>query len=142
MTLGAIGLEGEFRGRFDRRPARIVDRFAGARNTQTMTQVRVDIQSAATATDILSNSDLDRAPGPGAVGIWAISDQTDSRMTVRIGSRQVASDITLPTGSLIDTEQVPMAMQGVRGGEKIVIDVVEVTAMALHTTVVWIGNAA
>jgi len=107
--------------------------------TPVMTQVREDQQLAATATDVLANSDLDRAPGPGAIAIWAISDQVDSRITARIGSRQVASDITLPTGTLIDTDQVPVAMQAVRGGEKIVIDVVEVTAMALHLTVVWIG---
>ncbi len=106
-----------------------------------VTQVREDQQLAATANDVLSNSDLDRAPGPGAVGIWAISDQVDSRITARIGSRQVASDITLPTGTLIDTDQVPIAMQAVRGGEKIIIDVVEVTAMALHLTVVWVGAA-
>lgn len=104
------------------------------------TQVRTDLQLAATATDVLANTDLDRAPGPGAVGIWAISDQTDSRVTVRIGSRQMCSDITLPTGTLIDTDQVPLAMQAVAGGEKIIIDVVEVTAMALHITVVWIGR--
>jgi len=108
--------------------------------SRQMTQVREDQQLAATATDVLANSDLDRAPGPGAVGIWAISDQVDSRITARIGSRQVASDITLPTGTLIDTDQVPIAMQSVRGGEKIVIDVVEVTAMALHLTVVWVGT--
>jgi len=106
-----------------------------------MTQVREDQQLAATATDVLANSDLDRAPGPGSIGIWAISDQVDSRLTARIGSRQVASDITLPTGTLIDTDQVPIAMQAVRGGEKIIVDVVEVTAMALHLTVVWIGMA-
>jgi len=106
-----------------------------------MTQVRVDQQLAATTTDTLANTDLDRAPGPGAVGVWALSDQTDSRLTCRIGSRQVASDIALPTGTLIDTEQVPIAMQGVLGGEKIIIDVVEVTAMALHLTVVWVGQA-
>ncbi len=105
------------------------------------TQVRVDTQQAATATDIMANTDLDRAPGPGAVGVWAISDQTDSRMTVRIGSRQVASDITLPTGTLIDMDQPPIAMQAVQGGEKITIDVVEVTAMALHTTTIWVGVA-
>ena len=105
------------------------------------TQVRTDLQLVATSTDILANTDLDRAPGPGAVGIWAISDQVDSRLTARIGSRQVASDITLPTGTLIDTDQVPIAMQAVQGGEKIVVDVVEVTAMALHVTVVWIGRA-
>lgn len=103
------------------------------------TQVRVDTQEAATDTDILQNTDLDRAPGPGAVGVWAISDQTDSRITVRIGSRQVASDITLPTGTLIDTDQPPIALQQVRGGEKITVDVVEVTAMALHTTTIFVG---
>lgn len=108
---------------------------------QAPTQVRVDLQLIATGTDVLANSDLDRAPGPGAVGIWAISDQVDSRLTARIGSRQVASDITLPTGTLIDTDQVPIAMQAVQGGEKVVVDVVEVTAMALHLTVVWIGRA-
>jgi len=108
--------------------------------TTVPTQVRTDLQLAATGTDVLANTDLDRSPGPGAVGIWAISDQVDSRITARIGSRQVCSDITLPTGTLIDTDQVPIAMQAVRGGEKIVVDVVEVTAMALHLTVVWIGR--
>lgn len=102
-------------------------------------QIRVDQQLAATTLDTLANTDLDRAPGPGAIGVWAISDQTDSRMTVRIGSRQPASDITLPTGTLIDTDQLPISMQQVLGGEKITIDVVEVTAMALHLSVVWIG---
>jgi len=102
-------------------------------------QIRVDLQLAATATDVLANTDLDRAPGPGAVAVWAISDQVDSRMTVRVGSRQVASDITLPTGTLIDTDQPPIAMQAVTGGEKITVDVVEVTAMALHMMTIWIG---
>jgi len=109
--------------------------------TMIGSQIRVDQQHAATASDVLANTDLDRAPGPGAVGVWAISDQVDSRMTVRLGSRQVASDITLPTGTLIDTDQIPVAMQAVQGGEKVTIDVVEVTAMALHLTVVWIGVA-
>lgn len=103
-------------------------------------QIREDQQLSATATDVLANSDLDRAPGPGAVGVWAISDQVDSRMTVRVGSRQLASDIAVPTGTLIDTLQPPMAMQAVRGGEKITVDVVEVTAMAMHLTVIWIGE--
>ena len=103
------------------------------------TQVRVDLQLAATGTDQLSSTDLDRAPGPGAVGIWAISDQTDSRITVRVASRQVASDIAVPTGTLIDTDQPPIAMQQVRGGERINLDVVEVTAMAMHVTVIWLG---
>lgn len=104
--------------------------------------VRVDTQEAATATDILSATDLRQAPGPGGVAIWAISDQVDSRITVRIGGRQVASDITVPTGTLINTEQqAPIAMQVVQGGENIRVDVVEVTAMALHTTSIWVGSS-
>jgi len=110
-------------------------------NQQT-DQVRVDIQLAATTTDVLANTDLNRAPGPGAVGIWAISDQVDSRITTRIGNKQGASDIDVPTGTLIDTDQPPISMQSVRGGEKIVIDVVEVTAMAMHLEVIWIGRQA
>ena len=109
--------------------------------SRLQTQVRDDQQLAATTTDVLANTDLDRAPGPGAVGIWIISDQVDSRATVRVGSRQVASDITVPTGTLIDTDQIPFAMQAVAGGEKIVVDVVEVTAMAMHITSVWVGRA-
>lgn len=108
--------------------------------TLATSQIRVDQQHIATATDVLANTDLDRAPGPGAVGIWAISDQVDSRATVRVGSRQPASDITLPTGTLIDTDQPPIAMQAVRGGEKITVDVVEVTAMALHLMAIWVGQ--
>lgn len=107
----------------------------------SVSTIRVDTQEAATATDILSATDLRQAPGPGAVGVWILSDQTDSRATVRIGAKQLASDITVPTGTLIDTDQIPMAMQGVNGGENIRVDVVEVTAMAMHVTVVWVGVA-
>jgi len=101
-------------------------------------QIRVDRQLAATTTDALANTDLDRAPGPGAIGVWAISDQTDSLITVRIGGAQLASDIAVPTGTLIDTDQPPIAMKGVMGGERVVVDVVEATAMALHITVIWL----
>lgn len=101
-------------------------------------QVRVDLQLAATGTDQLANTDLDRAPGAGAVGIWILSDQTDSRATVRIGATQYASDIAIPTGTLIDTDQPPIAMAAVFGGEKIVLDVVEVTAMAMHVTTIFV----
>ena len=121
----------------------VSDHFAHARMTHPTKEdrmIRVDSQQAATATDILANTDLDRAPGVGAIGIWVISDQTDSRVTVRIGSNQVASDITVPTGTLIDVNQPPIAMQPVGGGEKVTVDVVEVTAMAMHTTVIWLDQ--
>lgn len=104
--------------------------------------IRVDTQEAATAVDILSATDLRQAPGPGGIAVWAISDQVDSTITVRIGGRQVASGINVPTGTLINTEQqAPIAMQVVQGGENIRVDVVEVTAMAMHVTVIWVGSS-
>jgi hypothetical protein len=104
------------------------------------TQVRVDQQLAATTTDTLSATDLRQAPGPGAIAVWCISNQTDSTITVRIGNRQMASAIAVPTGTLIDTEnQAPIAMTQVRGGENIRVDVTETTAMAMHLTVIWSG---
>lgn len=107
-----------------------------------MTTTRVDTQEAATATDILSATDLRQAPGPGAVAVWAISDQVDSTITVRIGNRQLASAINVPTGVLINTEdQAPIGSMVVRGGENIRVDVVEVTAMAMHVTAIWVGIA-
>jgi len=108
--------------------------------SNAQTQVRVDQQLAATVADTLSATDLRQAPGPGAVAVWAISDQVDSTITVRIGATQMASAIAVPTGTLIDTEtQAPIAMTQVRGGELIRIDITEVTAMALHLTVIWSG---
>lgn len=105
---------------------------------QAADMIRVDRQLAATETDVMNATDLDRAPGPGALGIWCISSVTDSTITVRIGAAQGASAIDVPTGTLIDTDQPPIAMKAVMGGEKIVIDVVEVTAMAMHLLVIWI----
>lgn len=97
----------------------------------------------ATGTDVLSGSDLRQAPGPGAVAIWAASDVNDSAITVRIGGTQVASAIAVTnqgTGAPINTEQqAPIAMQQVRGGENIRVDVVEVTAMNLRLISIWHG---
>ncbi len=105
-----------------------------------MTSVRVDQQLAATTTDTLAATDLRQAPGPGAIAVWAISDQVDSTITVRIGNRQMASAINVPTGTLINTEdQAPIAQTEVIGGENIRVDVSEATAMALHLTVIWVG---
>lgn len=107
---------------------------------QLISTIRVDTQEAATATDILANTDLRQAPGPGAIAVWVISDQVDSRVTVRIGNKQPASDIAVPTGTAIDVEaQPPIGIQQVGGGENIRVDVVEVTAMAMHVTAIWAG---
>jgi len=98
---------------------------------------------AATTTDILSTTDLRQAPGPGAVAVWAASDVADSTITIRIGGKQLVTAARVNnkgTGAPISTEQeAPYAMQQVRGGENIRIDVVEVTAMGLRVRTVWHG---
>jgi len=97
----------------------------------------------ATTNDILASSDLRQAPGPGAVAIWAASDVADSTITIRIGGKQLVSGAVVNnkgTGAPILTEQeAPYAMQQVRGGENIRVDVTETTAMALRVRTVWHG---
>lgn len=108
--------------------------------TTTITDEQV---LTATTTDALSATDLRQAPGPGAVAIWAASDVGDSTMTVRIGAKQVCSAVTVQnkgTGAPILTEQeAPYAMQQVRGGENIRVDVTEVTAMNFRLKTAWHG---
>lgn len=105
--------------------------------------VRHDEVFTATETDVLSDTDLDRAPGPGAVGIWAASDVIDSTITVRIGGKQQTTAAVVPntgTGAPINTEDsAPYARVAVRGGEKIRVDVAETAAMNLRLIVIWAG---
>lgn len=97
----------------------------------------------ATEADVLSDTDLRQAPGPGAVGIWAASDVNDAAITVRIGGTQVTSAIAVTnqgTGAPINTEQqAPIALQQVRGGENIRVDITEVTAMNTRLIAIWHG---
>lgn len=113
----------------------------------TMTRTIIDEQILeATGNDILSTTDLRQAPGPGALAIWAASDVDDSTITIRIAGGQGVSGIVVQnkgTGSPILTEQeAPYAMQPVRGGENIRIDVVEVTAMKMRVKTIWHGVAS
>jgi len=110
----------------------------------TLDTVRHDEVFTATETDVLSDTDLDRVPGPGGLAVWAASDVNDSTITMRIGGRQQASAIAVPnsgTNAPIDTEnQAPIARIAVRGGEKVRIDITETTAMNLRLIVVWVGR--
>lgn len=112
---------------------------------QTRTIIDEQILTA-TGTDILSGTDLRQAPGPGALAIWAASDVSDSTITIRVAGSQGVSGIVVQnkgSGSPILTEQeAPYAMQPVRGGENIRIDVVEVTAMNLRVKTIWHGVAS
>lgn len=114
------------------------------RNLGLQTTIRDEQVLTATTTDALSATDLRQAPGPGAVAVWAASDVSDSTITVRIGGKQLASAINIMnkgTGAPILTEQeAPVAMQVVRGGENIRIDVTEVSAANIRVLTAWSGQ--
>jgi len=95
------------------------------------------------STNNLSVNELGVAPGPGAVSVWAASDQSDGLYTVRIGghlqvNRQVIANTS--TAAPIQTEEEGAGAQAtVRGGERITVDYIEVTAATARFIVAWAG---
>jgi len=107
-----------------------------------LTTRRFETVLAASANNISVN-ELGVAPGPGAVSVWAASDAVDGLVTVRIGghlqvNRQIIRDAG--TDAPIQTEEEgAIAQATVRGGERITVDYVEVTAAAARFIVAWAG---
>ncbi len=91
----------------------------------------------------LSVNELGVAPGPGAVSVWAASDQSDGLYTVRIGGHlQVNRQLIRNSGASapIQTEEEGAgATAVVRGGDRITVDYVEVTAASARFIVLWAG---
>ena len=65
---------------------------------------RVDRFLAATTNDLFNNTDLRQAPGPGAVSIWAASDQNDGTINVRVGGVSYAQANVIPNTAPRSTE--------------------------------------
>jgi len=91
----------------------------------------------------ISVNELGVAPGPGAVSVWAASDQNDGLCTVRIGGHlQLNRQVIRNSGTNVPIqteEEAPVATATVRGGERITVDYVEVTAAAARFIVGWAG---
>lgn len=91
----------------------------------------------------LSVNELGVAPGPGAVSVWAASTQDDGLVTVRIGGHLQANRQLITNrgaNAPIDTEeQSADASASVRGGERITVDYVEVTAASARFIIAWMG---
>ena len=91
----------------------------------------------------LSVNELGVAPGPGAVSVWAASDQSDGLYTVRIGGHlQVNRQLVRNSGTnapILTEEEGAGAIATVRGGERITVDYVEVTAASARFIVGWAG---
>lgn len=104
---------------------------------------RVEELFTATEGDVLRDTDLRQAPGPGAVGFWAASDVSDSTISIRVGGVSLINAQVVPNrGSnapISENDVAPTAMSPTMGGELIQVDVTEVTAMNLRLVAVFIA---
>ena len=104
---------------------------------------RVEEVFTATESDVLRDTDLRQAPGPGAVGFWAASDVSDSTITVRVGGASLINAQVVPnrgTNSPIqENQEAPSAMAPVIGGELLQVDVVEVSAMNMRLVAIFVA---
>lgn len=104
---------------------------------------RVDRFLAASTTDLFNNTDLRQAPGPGAIAIWAASDQNDGTVSIRVGGVSYTSQNLIPNrgtnAPILENEEAPQALAPVRGGELVNVDYTEVTAGNARFLAVWSG---
>ena len=105
---------------------------------------RVEEIFTATENDVLRDTDLRQAPGPGAIGFWAASDVVDSTITIRVGGISLINAQVVPDrgtdAPINENDQAPTAMSPTRGGELIQVDVVEVTAMNMRLVAVFVAG--
>jgi len=104
---------------------------------------RVEEVLTASETDVMRDTDLRQAPGPGAIGFWAASDVVDSTISIRVGGISLINAQIVPDrgtdAPINENDQAPTAMTPVVGGELIQVDVVEVTAMNMRLVSIFIG---
>lgn len=104
---------------------------------------RVEELFTASESDVLRDTDLRQAPGPGAIGFWAASTVSDSTISVRVGgisliNAQVVANRGADT-PINENDQAPIAMTPVMGTELIQVDLVEVTAMTLRLVAIFVA---
>ena len=104
---------------------------------------RVEELLTASENDVLRDTDLRQAPGPGAIGFWLASTVSDSTTSIRVGGVSLINAQVVPNrgadSAINENDQAPTAMAPVRGGELIQVDVVEVTAMTLRLVAIFVG---
>jgi len=104
---------------------------------------RVEEVFTATETDVLRDTDLRQAPGPGAIGFWAASDVVDSVISIRVGGISLINAQVVPDrgtdAPINENDQAPTAMTPTTGGELIQVDITEVTAMNMRLVAIFIG---
>lgn len=105
---------------------------------------RVEEIFTATETDVMRDTDLRQAPGPGAIGFWGASDVADSSISIRVGGISLINNQIVPDrgtdAPINENDQAPTAMTPTRGGELIQVDVTEVTPMNMRLVAVFIAS--
>ncbi len=105
---------------------------------------RVEELLVATESDVLRDTDLRQAPGPGAVAFWAASTVSDSTISIRVGGASLINAQVVPNrgadAPINENDQAPTAMAPVIGGELLQVDVVEVTAMTMRLVAVFVAG--
>lgn len=104
---------------------------------------RVEEIFTATENDVLRDTDLRQAPGPGSVGFWAASDVADSTISIRVGGASLINAQVVPNrgtnSPIMENQEAATAMAPVLGGELLQVDVVEVTAMNLRLVAIFVA---
>jgi len=104
---------------------------------------RVEELFTATESDVLRDTDLRQAPGPGAIGFWAASDVPDTTISIRVGGVSLINAQIVPDRGadtpINENDQAPTAMSPTVGGELIQVDIVEVTAMSMRLVAVFVA---
>jgi len=104
---------------------------------------RVEEVFTASESDVLRDTDLRQAPGPGAVGFWAASNVADSTITIRVGGASLINAQIVPNrganSTIQENQEAPSAMAPVMGGELLQVDVVEATAMQLRLVSIFVA---
>ncbi len=104
---------------------------------------RVEEIFTATENDVLRDTDLRQAPGPGAIGFWSASDVSDSTISIRVGGASLINAQVVPNrgalSPIMELQEAPTAMAPVIGGELLQVDVVEVSAMNLRLVAIYIA---
>jgi len=104
---------------------------------------RVEEVFIASENDVLRDTDLRQAPGPGSIGFWAASDVSDSQITIRVGGASLINAQVVPNrganAPIQENQEAATAMAPVIGGELLQVDVVEVTAMNMRLVAIFIA---
>ena len=104
---------------------------------------RVEELFTASESDVLRDTDLRQAPGPGAIGFWVASTVSDSTVSIRVGGISLINAQVVPNrgadAPINENDQAPTAMSPTVGGELIQVDLVEVTAMTARLVAIFIG---